>query len=497
MKELAQRIRNKELLERVVTAEKASFLFEDGMMVATSGNPLMGYPKAVFLSLAERIKRERGIKIDLISAGPLGPEVDEALVRSGGIRTRIGAIWSEPLREAVNRGEVRFLEGKGGQLPTLARQGIFGKIDIAVVEAIGITEEGNIIPATAVYDAPDWVDLASSIIVEINLLRPLEMEGIHDVYQKNQMDPIPLIKPLDRIGVPYIPVNPEKIRFIVGSRVPDRDTLDISMDVRGERIGKHLMRFLEEQVRQGKLSNPLPPLEVGIGGVTSSILKELGESDFNSLFFHMPAITDPVMDLIDKLKVEGVSGTALRFSLKAWTIFQSNLDKYKKFIVLRPVSIINSSELIQRLGIISINAALEADIHGQVNSSHLMGSKIWTGVAGSYDFSRNGTMSIFAIPSTTKGEKISSIVPFVSHVDHTEHEVDIVVTEQGLADLRGLDPYERAKRIIEECAHPDYRDLLRDYIRKSQKGMGHIPICLEEAFSFYKRFQEKGSMKEE
>jgi acyl-CoA hydrolase len=187
---------------------------------------------------------------------------------------------------------------------------------------------------------------------------------------------------------------------------------------------------------------------------------------------------------------------ALRFSSKAWTRFASDLERYKKFIVLRPISISNSPEVIQRLGVISINVGLEADLQGQVNSSHLMGSKIWTGVAGSYDYSRNGAISVFTFPSTAKGGKISSVVPLVSHVDHTEHEVDVLVTEQGVADLRGLDPWERAQRIIEGCAHPDYRNLLWDYLKRAKRDSNHIPLSLDEAFSFYRRLREKGTMRE-
>jgi len=492
---LDKRIGRKELLEKVATPQEASLFFKDGMLVATSGNPLMGYPKATFLALAERMKREGGIKIDLLSAGPLGPEVEEVLVKSEGIRTRIGAIGSNLLRDAVNRGEVRFVEGKGGQLPAHVRQGRFGEIDLAVIEAIGITEEGNIIPSTAVYDTPDWLELASSIIVEINLLRPVEMEGIHDIYWKTPLQPIPIMHPLDRIGTPFITVDPKKIRLIIGSKVPDREASEISTDMLEKKIAKELIQFLEKERQARKKNIPLSPLEVGVGGIGSAILQELGESDLSPLFFYMPAITDPILDLIDRSKVGGVSGMALRLSLKAWTRFQSDLEKYKKFIILRPVSISNSAEVIQRLGVISINVGLEVDLQGQVNSSHLMGSKIWTGVAGSYDFSRNGSVSIFTIPSTAKGGKISSIVPLVSHVDHTEHEVDIIVTEQGVADLRGLDPSEKAERIIEKCAHPDYQELLRNYLKNAKKSSSHIPFSFEEAFSFYERFQEKGSMK--
>jgi succinyl-CoA:acetate CoA-transferase len=493
---LGRRIRNKELLKKVVLAEEVALLFRNNMLVATSGNSLMGYPKATFLALAERIKREGGIKIDLLAAGPLGPEVEEALVQAKGIGARIGAIGSGPLREAINHREVRFLEGKGGQLPVRVKQGAFGKVDAAVIEAIGITEEGNIIPATAIYDAPEWVEMASSLIVEINLLRPLEIEGIHDVYLRRPGRPIPLLNPLDRIGTPYIPTDSAKIKSIVISEIPDRETPQISSDGPSRKIGRNIVEFLKNEVRQGRLPHSLPPLEVGIGGIGSGIFQELSESEFNSFFFYMPAITDPVLDLIDCSKVRGVTGLALRFSAKGWKKFESDLEKYKKLTVLRPMSILNAAEIIQRFGVISINIGLEIDILGQVNSSHLMGSRVWGGVAGSYDFARNGAISIFAIPSTTKGGKISSIVPVVSHVDHTEHEVDVVVTEQGLADLRGLDPYERAQRIIEECAHPDYRDDLLDYLSKAKKELGHIPFSLEEAPSFHRRFRDKGNMRE-
>jgi hypothetical protein len=68
----------------------------------------------------------------------------------------------------------------------------------------------------------------------------------------------------------------------------------------------------------------------------------------------------------------------------------------------------------------------------------------------------------------------------VSHIDHTEHDVDIIVTEHGLADLRGKTPKERAVEIIEQCAHPDYRPLLRDYYARAleRTGGAHTPHLL-------------------
>lgn len=167
-------------------------------------------------------------------------------------------------------------------------------------------------------------------------------------------------------------------------------------------------------------------------------------------------------------------------------------------IILRPQEISNNPEVIRRLGVIAMNTAIEADIYGNVNSTHIMGSKMMNGIGGSGDFSRNGTITIFSTPSTAKGGKISSIVPMVSHVDHTEHEVMVLVTEQGYADLRGLSPKERAVKIIENCAHPDFRDELMDYYRRACDSSAlHTPHILSEALSWHSRFLDTGSMLEE
>ena len=84
----------------------------------------------------------------------------------------------------------------------------------------------------------------------------------------------------------------------------------------------------------------------------------------------------------------------------------------------------------------------------------------------------------------------------VSHHDHTEHDVQVLVTEQGLADLRGLAPTQRARVIVENCAHPAYRPQLLDYMaRARQKAPGlHTPHLLSEALSWHQRYLETGHM---
>lgn len=495
MGDMTERIKHRESLDKVMTTEEAALLFRNGMMVATSGNPLMGCPKAIFLALSERIKKEGGIKIDLLCAGPLGSEVEDLLVDAGGIRTRIGAIGGEKLRASINRGEVKFIEGKGGQLPLQVKRGWYGPVDLAVIEAIGLTQEGYILPSTAVYDSPEWIDCATEVIVEINLNRPMALQGLHDVYQKGE-GPIPIAwNPLARIGVPYFPVDPKKIKAIVLSDLEDKPSAQAKPDRLGGLIGRHLVDFFKKEIAAGRLRSPLPPIELGVGDLAGHVMREVGASEFTNFRFYLPAITDPVIEIVESGKVEWVSGTALRLSVEAWERFRSKLEYYKKSMVLRPVTICNSPEIIQRLGVIAINGCLEMDLQGQVNSSHVLGAKILTGIAGSYDFSRNGLYSIFVGPSTARGGKISTIVPLVSHVDHTEHDVDILVTEQGLADLRGLDPRERGETIIRHCAHTDFKGMLSEYFARAAKEPGHIPVCIEESWSFHSRLKGSSQQK--
>jgi succinyl-CoA:acetate CoA-transferase len=495
MAAINERIRHQESLGKVMKAEEAALLFKDGMLVATSGST-MGFPKATFGALAERIKAQGGIKIDLMCAGPLSSEFEDVLFEAGGIRRRIGAVGGAKLRGGINRGEVTFIEGKGSSLPLQVKRGWYGPLDMAVIEAVGLTEDGQIIPSTAVYDAPEWIAAASQVIVEINLNRPLALEGLHDIYSRGN-DPIPVVvgNPLKRIGVPYFPVDPGKIKAIVISDLGDKPSKEAKPDAMGAAIGQHLVDFFRKEIAAGRLSESLPPFELGFGELFGSMMQKIGDGGFKNFRFHLPMVTDPVFELVETGKVEWVEGIALRLSSDAWQRFEKDIDRYKKLIVLRPFTVINSPELIQRMGVTAINGCLEMDLQGQVNSSHLLGAKIMAGIGGTYDYARNSPCSIFVARSTTKRGDISTIVPMVSHVDHTEHDVDILVTEQGLADLRGKDPRERGWEIIRRCAHPDYRDLLSDYLARAEKEPGHIPVLPEESGSFHLRLARSGSMK--
>lgn len=201
---------------------------------------------------------------------------------------------------------------------------------------------------------------------------------------------------------------------------------------------------------------------------------------------------DALVDLMANERLLGAGATSLRVTNARLRQILEDLDFFGRRIILRPQEISNHPGVVRRLGVIAINTALEADIYGNINSSHLYGTHIMNGIGGSGEFTRNGYLSIFTAPSIAKGGKVSTIVPMCPHIDSNEHSVQVLVTEQGVADLRGLGPVQRARRIIDKCAHPAYRDYLLQYLQEA--GSGHIPHYLERCFELHRNLIAHGAM---
>jgi succinyl-CoA:acetate CoA-transferase len=205
-------------------------------------------------------------------------------------------------------------------------------------------------------------------------------------------------------------------------------------------------------------------------------------------------LQDSTFDLFEAGKLDFASGCSMTLSERKHAALYDDLEQYRSRLLLRPQEISNHPEIVRRLGIIAINTALEFDLYGNVNSTHVGGTRMMNGIGGSGDFARNAHLAIFVTKSIAKAGAISSVVPMVSHVDHTEHDVDILVTEVGLADLRGLAPRERARVIIDNCVHPAYRDALNDYFRRACAIGGHTPHVLRDALSWHLNLEETGRM---
>ena len=501
MIDILDRVRNTALHAKIVSAEEAAAFIKPNMNVGTSGFTPAGYPKAVPLALAKRMEKEP-FQINLWTGASVGKELDGALAKVHGIKRRMPYQTNKDLRAQINNGEVQYCDLHLSESAQLARYGYMGgKIDVAIVEACAITEDGNIIPTTSMGNAASYVQTADVVIVEINTSQPLELEGMHDVYvplDPPHRLPIPVVKPNDHIGTPYIPCGLDKIKYIVACDIKDDVRPFGEIDENSHKISQYIIDLFHKEVKAGRLPANLLPIQSGVGNVANAVISGFVDSDFTDLSVYTEVIQDGMFDLIDAGKLSFASGTSLSPSPTGLDRFYNNIKEYRKKLLLRPQEIANSPEVARRIGIIAMNTAIECDIYGNVNSTHIMGTKMMNGIGGSGDFARNAYLTCFFTASTAKNGLISSIVPMCSHIDHTEHDVDIIVTEQGLADLRGLSPRERALVIIENCAHPDYKPMLMDYFERADKATkhAHTPHLLKEALSWHERFVETGTMKQ-
>lgn len=499
------RIRNARLRELVVPAEQAAALIQPGETVAMSGFTGSGYPKVVPLALAARIEQAHAdgqpFQIKLLTGASTAPELDGALAKADAIAMRMPFQSDPDARKRINEGTLDYIDIHLSHVAQHVWFGFYGGIDTAVIEVSAIREDGALVPSTSLGNNKTWLDLAQKVIVEVNDWHPAEVDGMHDIYYGTalppQRKPIPLEHAHDRIGDTVLHCDPDKVVAVVRTHSPDRNSPFTPPDAASERIADHLIDFLKHEVSQGRLPPNLLPLQSGVGNIPNAVLAGLGKSGFRGLSAFTEVIQDGMLDLLREGVLEHASCTGFALSPQANEEFKRNIAFYRERIILRPQEISNHPELVRRLGCIGMNGMIEADLYGNVNSTHVMGSRIQNGIGGSGDFARNGFMSVFLSPSTAKGGDISSIVPMVSHVDHTEHDVSVVVTEQGIADLRGLTPKQRARTLITNCAHPDYRDALQDYFdRALRESYGkHTPHLLPEALSWHQRWLDTGSMK--
>ncbi len=499
------RIANEALRAKIMSAQDAAALIEPGTAVGMSGFTAAGYPKVVPVALAERIEAAHAagtpFSISVWTGASTGPELDGALAKARGIQFRLPYNSDPTARELINSGQMDYFDIHLSEVTPMAWQGFLGPLDTALIEVTAIREDGALVPSTSVGNNQTWLDLADQVILEVNAWQNERLEGMHDIYFNPALPPhrvpIPLTRADDRIGQTTLHCDPAKIVAIVETDNPDRNKQFKSPDETSLTIAGHILEFLHHEVKQGRLPPSLLPLQSGVGNIANAVLNGLVQCPFDNLTAFTEVLQDGMLDLIDSGKLTMASSTALTLGPDHMNRFVTDIERYRNRIILRPQEITNHPEVIRRLGCIAMNGMIEADIYGNVNSTHIMGSRIQNGIGGSGDFARSAYISIFMSPSCAKGGAISTIVPQVSHVDHIDQDVQVLVTEQGLADLRGHSPKQRARLVIEKCAHPDYRPMLEDYYDRALAGAygKHSPSLLNEALSWHQRFIETGTMK--
>ncbi len=485
---------------KLSAAEIASNI-KNGQTVAFSGFTPAGAAKIVPKAIAEHAKQLHAkgeeFRIGVMSGASTGRSLDGALAQAEAVLFRTPYQSDPDLRKSINEGKTAFFDMHLSMMPQAVRYGFLGPVHWAVIEACDVTDSGEITLTSSVGASPTFCHKADKIIIELNRFHPESLRGFHDIFEPEDppfRNPIPIFRPSDRIGTPTVRVDPKKIFAVIESNAADEAGSFGEISPITRKIGENVADFLSGEMRRGLIPKSFLPIQSGVGDTANAVLDAMGQHpDIPCFDMYTEVIQDAVIKLIKQEKCRFASGCSLSVTAPLLRDIYGNLDEFRSKLLLRPQEITNSPELVRRLGIISINTAIEVDIAGNVNSTHVLGSRIMNGIGGSGDFARNAFMSIFTCPSTAKDGKISTIVPLVSHLDQSEHSVLAIVTDQGVADLRGKSPAARAEAIINNCAHPEYRKILHDYVALS--GHTHSPQTLRAAFGMHLAFQKNSDMR--
>jgi succinyl-CoA:acetate CoA-transferase len=488
--------------DRVMTADEAARLIRDKETVATSGFGAGGTPKAVPRALAVMAKELHAqgepFALRLFTGASTMTDVDGVLADADAVSFRMPYMSDPVMRRKINAGSIAYVDTHLSRVAPWTRAGFFGKIDVAIIEAALVRSDGGLVPTFAIGNAQTWLDLADKVIIEINTWHTPQIEGLHDIWDATIPDTAATLArittPGTRVGQAALQVDPDKVAAVVFTHEPEQ-SVTFREDKDAAAIAGHILDFLQNEVARGRLPRALPPLQSGVGNIANAVMGGLADAPFENLTAYTEVIQDGMLDMLRSGRMTAISGAALYLSPDYADFVNTHMHTLRDKIVLRPQEVSNNPSVVRALNSIAMNAAIEVDIYGNVNSTRVAGSRVQNGIGGSGDFARSAMLSIFMTPSIAKNRAISSIVPMVSHVDHISQDGQVVVTEQGLADLRGLCPRDRARQIITHCAHPDYRPLLLDYVDRAERQPGgDTPHILSEALSWHQRLMDTGAM---
>lgn len=489
-----------------MTAQEAAALVCHGDLLGIGGFGPAGSPKCIPPAIAEKATVEhaagRPFKVDVVTGASIGASCDGTLAAADAIDRRLPFSVNPDIRKAYNARRVRYTDLNLSDNASHLRQGITGQVDWAIIEACDVQEvrgKYRIYLTAGIGIAPTICRLArKGIFIEINSWHSTKLIGMHDIYEIEDpwfRAPIRITQPIEHIGLPFIEVDAERITGIVECHLPDEArTMTPSTEVT-QQIGQNMADFLVWNMQMGYIFKNKLTLQSGVGSGANAVLGALGSCpEVPNFNIYTEVLQEEPLRLIREGRVVAASTGALTISSEHLKDLYANINEFRGRLLLRPSEISNCPEIIARLGICSMNTAIEVDIYGHVNSTKIGGSMMMNGVGGSADFTCNAMLSTFTCSSTTKNGCISSIVPFCSHVDHTEHYVDAIITEYGVADLRNKCATEKAEALI-AIAHPDYRPLLRDYMQLAMQRGGHTPHMLPAAFAMHDTYRRKGDMR--
>jgi len=481
-----------DLSSKIASPEEAiKKYFPKKGIIAFGGMAGTSYPKAIPKKLSE-----------LIQKGEF--DASDYVILSGGTETMEFESWisnlkisrkfplgasSTILRDPVNERKIPAMDYWLYEFSSLISRGVLsrkiGNIDLTIIEATGIDDEG-IVPSLSVDATPSFIENSKKVIIELNESKP-NLKGFHDIFLPKAGKEIMIKNPLDRIGRIVYNIPFSKIAAIVVTNEEESEKIHYSGITNADlKIVDNIIDFLLKEIKEDEnLRSEYFTLQPAAGPVAGALSRKIHELETNIWIWGEVAATSWIETL--SRNVKGISASSI-YTLPGEQNFRKKLyeeiESLRKYIVIRPYEIANNPQVIARFYHVVVQQAVEVDIYGNANVSHI-GPNLMVGVGGSGDHTRPSYITILALQSTTSNEKISRIVPLLRHVDIPEHDVDILVTEQGWVDLRFLSPIERAERIIEKCAHPKFKDDLFEYLGKIKKIKGHEPYEINHALKYW------------
>jgi acetyl-CoA hydrolase len=472
MSTLEDRIENPKLLGKVMEVEEAVKLVQNEDTLAVSGFTKAGSPNVFLPALAQHLRETApDTRITLLSGASLSDEVENPIAPF--VQRRGPYMSSSTARRLIHAGKMEFCDVHLSMFARNLMYGYYGDVDLAVVEISRVRPDGSVVLTSSVGISAEALHKAKKVILELNTRGP-DFTNFHDIclpaVHPNICWPIPITNVHDRVGTPYVEFDTSKVVGIIESRIRDYPVSFRPISATDRTIAENVVDFLERMRDRMGWRKRLPPIQSGVGNVANAIVGQLYESRFERIRFWTEVFQDGMLRFVeDEDKFDAASATAISLSEDGIREFDRLFSRCRDRLVLRPMWISNHPEMVIRLFVIAMNTPIEVDIYGHANSTHVDGSRIINGLGGSGDFLRNAYVSIVHTPSVRRlrdGRTVSCVMPYVRHIDHTEHDIKCIVTEQGYAvntEIRS--PRGRATDIIESCAHPYFRPLLHDYLR--------------------------------
>ncbi|MCK6580133.1 MAG: 4-hydroxybutyrate CoA-transferase [Anaerolineae bacterium] len=416
-----------------VTAEEAAAVIKSGHRVFLTGN--CSTPIRFLEAVVARYEELENVEfVQVLSIGMpeyITPEMSEHI--------RVNNLFiSDNMRRAVNSGTADFTPVFLSEIPRLFIEKHI-KLDVAVIHVSPPDEHGYCSYGVEVGVTKSAAESARIVIAQINPRMPRTLGDsfihIRDIdYAIEVNDDLPQVRP-----------------------APASETQT--------QIASHIAHLIPDGAT----------LQTGIGGIPDAVLRQL--DNHQDLGIHTELFSDGVMEMIEKGVITNAAKTihtgkvVAGFVLGSHTLYDFIHDN--PVIELHPTEYVNDPYVIAKNDrMISINSAIEVDLTGQVCADSI-GTSFYSGVGGQVDFVRGasrsrGGKSIIALPSTTRNDTISRIVPILkpgAGVTTTRNDVRCIATEYGVADLFGKTIAQRVEALV-GIAHPKFREELLAYARE-------------------------------